>query len=242
MTPDEVLVDLWERADATDANDALFGIATIVDWPDGMLDALQACGVVEEAEPATTVTCDACDDAHWPEVVLPRPGRGTADLGHYYCPESGWQEVALEALRQWRISLRGIASAIAHTLGTGRSPREEVPGYIWRLGRLDSGERLLPVLLVRTTRAAAPWAAPLGRLLDESTLPPVVFTVAPAADLTPFGSARVLALPDVAVWRDERVQLDLRVVVGPLSDSVGQTVSGDVHELSGDRPPLPRSV
>jgi hypothetical protein len=111
------------------------------------LAALERLRLIAPAEPARSTTCDGCERACPMEVVWPgrdRPPFIVCDKRD----DIGPVPVDPEQLRQWSISLEGLARTLARLADLGDQP-QLMPEYSgWHLGKLSADGRDIPVRLV----------------------------------------------------------------------------------------------
>lgn len=150
-------------------------------WP-----ALMSAGLVAETLPATVAECGACDEPHF-ATVFPFETPGFPTRWFARCPEAGAVRVDPDDLRRWVVRVPALGRALA-----GRDAEERVPGVVWRLGPVGSGERVGWLVAGWRNRTGIADAAPELRLPNAvvfvpchlppaavwGTVPPVVVPVA----------------------------------------------------------------
>lgn len=123
-----------DRADTT--GDAVVTADTTRGWSEGVADRLAALGLLVRANNERGMTCDGCEDGCWVEPELRQRADGAQVLVHA-CErreDIGLVELDAGGLAAWRLSLEGVASALAASLGLERSVEEIAVGRTWRLG------------------------------------------------------------------------------------------------------------
>lgn len=97
------------RAFSENPHDRVVTADEVARWPDGTLAELLDEGLLEKIEqPATTVECDACTEAHVEEVQFVEEPPDSTPRAYIPCPESGRVAVDPERMRRWRISPKTI--------------------------------------------------------------------------------------------------------------------------------------
>jgi hypothetical protein len=113
-------------------------------WPDGLLDQLLAEGIVQPAENARSVACDACGHDHVEEVTFVESPPGNGVRAYIRCPQEGRVPVSLTRLRQWTVNEEKLADLglIAPASGDDRAGLvADLRGLVDALGSfLESGE------------------------------------------------------------------------------------------------------
>lgn len=121
-------------------------------WPRGALDRLLAVGILRETNPAREVTCGNCADGCWitPDIVEdPRTGQMVC-TGWCHDPEDGGRVTfSTDRLRMWEPHFEGLASHVAHELGTTGSVLTVVPGRVCMIGSLISDGCCRDVFMAR---------------------------------------------------------------------------------------------
>lgn len=142
--PDDLLRQLWERADAGAAR---FTADEVAFWPSGWLDQLSAAGLLRPEAPARSVVCDACSEGHAEEIQWIESPPGTGRRAYIMCPTAGRVRVEPGQLRQWGVDLARVAELTAAALGAAGGVEELVSGRVWLLGKLFAGDRSREVFL-----------------------------------------------------------------------------------------------
>lgn len=169
-----------ERAGYADpAKGAFFFWDEVKDWPAGALDMLVTSGLLQQAQPMTTIECDGCEEKciNKPVVVYPahedKPGRAfiTCDKRD----DIGRVRVDFRRMEQWQTMGGLIAAALARLLGLPRTTTLAADGKQWNVGTLKGSVHRSPVTLLAgdgLTLALAGHAVPLVEVLaiKESVL------------------------------------------------------------------------
>jgi hypothetical protein len=214
---------------------ARFGYDDFAESDPSQVEALVACGLLQEVEYARSVVCDGCDLACQEDVVFVE-GDGDSPLRAYIiCQQRddiGRVEVPLERLRQWVVDPEALAATLAKLLDTSAEPEEIVRGRMWRLGSLRSGRSRVDVFL----------AVGAGRLDAERTfrdptaikecLKPVVLVPWHVPTRPLFGTdAKVMSVARLLSLDDGGLQLDRSEV----RSAMGQ----EPAKRTQDVPPFP---
>ena len=169
-----------ERAGYADpAKGALFFWDEVRDWPAGALDVLVSSGLLQQAQPMTTIECDGCEEncINKPVVVYPaqegKPGRAfiVCDVRD----DMGRVRVDFRRMEQWQTTGGLIAAVLARLLGLSQPPTQAADGKQWSIGTLRGKEHRSPVTLLAgdsLTLALAGHIVPLATVLiiEEKSL------------------------------------------------------------------------
>ena len=163
-----------ERAGYADpAKGAFFFWDEVKDWPAGSLDMLVTSGLLQQAQPMTTLECDGCEEKciNKPVVVYPahedKPGRAfiVCDVRD----DMGRVRVDFRRMEQWQTTGGLIAAVLARLLGFPRTTAQAVDGKQWNVGTFKGKKHNSPVTLLAgdsLTLALAGHAAPLLEVLS----------------------------------------------------------------------------
>lgn len=161
------------------------------DWP-----ALASAGLVAETTAATVVDCGACDEPRAAEVFpFETPGFPTRWFAR--CRACGAVPVDPDDLRRWAVRVPAVGRAL-----TGRDAEERVPGLVWRLGPVGSGERV--GWLVAGWRGRAKLAEVVPELLLSNA---VVFVPCHLPPVAVWGTAPPVVVPAADVLRSDGTTL-----------------------------------
>lgn len=165
-------VVIYRSGYADPATGAFFFWDEVKDWPAGALDVLVTSGLLQQAQPLTTIECDGCEEncINKPVVVYPaqkdKPGRA-----FIVCDESndlGRIHVSFDRMRQWQTTGGLIAAALARFLGLPRTASLATDGKQWNVGTLKGKKHNSPITLLAgdgLTLALAGHTAPLVDVL-----------------------------------------------------------------------------
>jgi len=196
MSPDP-LEHLWT---AMLDESACFTGSEVSMWSDGMFKLLQAAGIVVEGATVTHVECDACCDGHTEQVDRVPRKRGKVDF-YIYCPQAGRVQVPTERLRQWKVSIAGLAKAIGRGLGLAGEPSPLAGSQAWRLGDFESEAGVQELLLARCMTDIAS----VGTALSDKA---VVLVAQRPIVIDGSLTSHVIALADVVALRDGKLAFD----------------------------------
>ncbi len=110
----------------------------IAAWPPGSLDLLVAAGLLRREGFARSVECDDCEEHCVEEVELLDGEPGEPPRAFIRCgrrTDIRRIAVPLTRLRQWTVSLGGLAEELARQSGAAGGVDEITPGRLWWLGR-----------------------------------------------------------------------------------------------------------
>lgn len=134
-----------ERLGCADpAKGAFFFWDEVKDWPSGVLDVLVTSGLLQSAQPMTTIECDGCEENCDMRVeVYPtqedKPGRAfivcdkPVDMGRV--------RVDFRRMEQWHTTGGLISAALVKLLGLSQSCIQGADGRQWYIGTLK-GKKL----------------------------------------------------------------------------------------------------
>lgn len=100
---DGLLSQLCERVRSLVPQDRVVTADEAAAWPEGTLASLLDDGVLEQIQPAASVECDACFEAHSELVQFVEEPPGSTPRAYIACPETGRVAVDPERLRRWEI-------------------------------------------------------------------------------------------------------------------------------------------
>ena len=140
-----LLVVLERLGSADPAKGAFFFWDEVNNWPSGTLDILVTSGLLQQAQPMTSIECDGCVERcnNKPVVVYPvhegKPGRA-----FIVCDEledMGRIKVSFDRMRQWRCSTDAVCGFVATSLGLRRSDKRAASNDLWEIGIATGGKR-----------------------------------------------------------------------------------------------------
>ena len=168
-----LLVVLERLGYADPSKGAFFFWNEVKDWPSGTLDILVTSGVLQQAQPMTTIECDGCEErcSNKPVVVYPaqveNPGRA-----FILCDEledMGRIKVSFDRMRQWRCSTDAVCGFVATSLGLHRSDKRAASNDLWEIG-MATGEKRSQMLCLKAdgvlSLVAGGNALPLAELIS----------------------------------------------------------------------------
>ena len=100
-------------------------------------DLMRDAGLLASWEPASAVICDGCEQGCVMPVHYAARQEAPSDRAFVVCDKRsdiGRIIVDPDRLRQWAISVEGIAAVIARLLGTDRTPIRSALDRKWQLG------------------------------------------------------------------------------------------------------------
>jgi hypothetical protein len=110
-----------------------------------VLGKLVNAGALVESGPIDTVWCNACDSGHW-AAIQEEFGRSSPG---WICPDYGFILQEIDALRSYRLNIEKIASSLSNGLTPWTTQQFDLaPGFLWRLGRYEFGDKRVELLLV----------------------------------------------------------------------------------------------
>lgn len=113
-------------------------------WPAAEREAIFRLGILRRIEDAEHVTCEACPDAPYAEVI--------SDIGpepRIYCGEHGLMRIAGERLQQWQVDFEALGRLVVAGLVLKSGILPVTPGRIWLLGRRQVAGRTAEFFLVQ---------------------------------------------------------------------------------------------
>lgn len=147
MTGNDALEELLGRLAASYDGSVFFFAAELRRWPKAAVSAFNKAGLLTQATPANSTTCDGCEQqCHMPVEVVRRAGRSAAFVMCDKRHDIARVEVPLERLDRWQASGEAMATALANVLGIHRPLNAVTQTKRWDLGRLRS-KRVEPVVL-----------------------------------------------------------------------------------------------
>ena len=161
-----------ERAGyAVPAKGAFFFWDEVKDWPAGALDVLVTSGLIQPAQPMSTIECDGCEEnCIMPVTVYPahedRPGRAFITCDKH--DDMGRVHVDFRRMEQWQATGGLIAATLARLLGLPRTASLATDGKQWNVGTLKGKKHNSPVTLLAgdtLTLALAGHTVPLVEVL-----------------------------------------------------------------------------
>ena len=236
----DVLQAILIRADLQDTQ--FFGAHEVAQWPDGALDWLTKAGILLEAEPAEEILCEECQERCWikPKIrVNPQTGQ---KFGVYYCQQNdvGRFTVDLERKRQWRFSLAGLATAVAHAIGTIGQQVEVVPERLVLMGTANLDDKSREFFLAR----GVAWPDSKDVFCNASRLRasphPVVLTLVtmPPQDLLPGTSLAARPLAEIAAFDNGELSITIEGAI-PATEPWPKVVAAKLpaqNQADADKP------
>lgn len=146
---------VFERLGCTNpAKVALFFWDEVKEWPSGALDNLVASGLLQPAQPMTSIECDGCEKRciDKPVVVYPaqedKPGRA-----FIACDERegmGRIRVSFERLKQWQCSADGVCKFVTASLGLRHGNKHRTASADFLVIGMASGNKRSQMLGLQT--------------------------------------------------------------------------------------------
>lgn len=112
-------------------------------------DQIAALGLVIERAPLGWITCDRCGDGHRCELKYATNQATQESAAYANCPECGLYEVPKSELRRWQVDLDKCLATFFSTAGAMVSVNVEVPGRLWKIGRMSLAGRSRELFFVR---------------------------------------------------------------------------------------------
>ena len=115
------LGELLVTVEAGDGN-AVIGYDTVVEWGEGVVEALVTHGLLKPTSAAQSIVCQGCEEQCFSDVVVRSAKSGTVDA-FVVCEvpekrtEMGLVSVRAERLQQWQCDNRVLAQFVARKLG-----------------------------------------------------------------------------------------------------------------------------
>lgn len=223
--------------------DSAYPFDDVQRWPRGALDRLLAAGVIRETNPAREVTCGNCADGCWitPDIVEdPRTGQMVC-TGWCHDPEDGGRVTfSTDRLRMWEPHFEGLASHVAHELGTTGSVLTVVPGRVCMIGSLISEGGCRDVFVARglTWPDAAGVLGQADRLRASPSPVVVVPDQMPPLDFWRTLRAAVASLTEALAETDGQSRIDAAMLLA----RIGQVApSRNEGEPRAEMPVLTRT-
>lgn len=169
---DPLQVVLERLGCADPAKGAFFFWDEVKDWPAGALDLLVTSGLLQPAQPMTTIECDGCEEkCIMPVVVYPaqedKPGRAfivcdkPVDMGRI--------GVSFDRMKQWQCNIDAVCGFIAVSLGLRRSGTWSASANLWEIG-VAKGDKRSQMLCLQANGVLALVAGnnsvPLAELIE----------------------------------------------------------------------------
>jgi hypothetical protein len=124
-----------------------FSTIELHEWPKSAVSALKKSGLLTQATPENSVTCDGCEQqCQMPIEIVSRGARLAAFVVCDKRPDINRVYLPLEGLERWQTSGEAVAAFLAATLGINRPPSVAMQSNRWNVGRLKS-ERVDSVAL-----------------------------------------------------------------------------------------------
>ena len=185
-------------------------------WGVNVFQTALGRGFLREAEPATRINCPECFE-HDEEVIL-RPGRYGDVRYAIPCPEVLRAEVSLDDMRQWRVDVAAVASALGEEMQLAGKLTELAPGRIWRLGRWKYQGQTRDMLLAVGLNQAD--ASEFRRQITASKRPVVFVPLAePDPDFWVGQPPPLIRLSEVVSLVDSALDIDTAAIVGLIHDA-----------------------
>lgn len=140
MRLSEALTELLASLDAGGGT-ALFGFDLVQAWDEGVLEALNECGLLVPAGIAQSIECHGCEERCLEDVVTRQSPTGTVDA-FVVChvadkqAEMGRIPIRAERLQQWRSGIEQLADFLASSMGIERPVDAGQASSTIRLGML----------------------------------------------------------------------------------------------------------
>src|ERR1035438_2380332 len=135
----------WQRLlERVGSSDLVIGADDIRGWSRLEFERAVGLGILRDAESATTVHCNNCDEGHSSDVVWIAGGRRACIA----CTQEGPLDVEPERLRQWRFDTERLAELLADALELAGPVRPVEPGRLWHLGRRRLAGRFRDLFLL----------------------------------------------------------------------------------------------
>jgi len=171
-------------------------------------DLMCDAGLLASWEPASAVICDGCEQGCVMPVHRPAYQEAGSDRAFVVCDKRndiGRIIVDLRRLRQWVISVEGIAAVIARLLGTDRAPIRSAMDRKWHLGVFKLRGKPVEALLVP--------------LLSDVAFSGVTVTL---SEVVPDGRGPTISLSRLVRFENRRLTLNENVV----SDAIRHASNG----------------
>lgn len=187
---------------------------TLGNWPQGAHELFVELGVLKEIEPSSLVWLWECEDPDWVEPIwLPDAVNGGRVMGFYQCGHEwcGVHVVEPDRRRQWAPSVERIVGLVAELLGCEAPPLVDVPGRVWRLGRVERRKEARDVYLVRgaSWRDARTMLDTAARLAGSQQPVVLCLGAVPPSEQRGASWRAVLTLDELAVIKDGSVMMEV---------------------------------
>lgn len=141
----------------------------VKDWPSGALDTLVASGLLQPAQPVTTIACDGCEEnCTMPVTIYPvqndKPGR--AFITCIERDDVGRVLVDFRRMKQWQTTGGLIASVLAKMLGLSQPSIPAADGRQWRIGTLKGRKHNSLITLLTGDSLTLALAGHISPLVD----------------------------------------------------------------------------
>jgi hypothetical protein len=146
----EVFRTILTRAELPDAE--TFAAHEVAPWPNGALVWLMKAGILREAGLAEEILCDQCEECCWIKPRIQVNQQTGQTVGKYVCQRNedvGPFNVDLDRKKQWRLSLTGLAAAVARAVGAVGQQIELVQERLVFLGTVSLDSRNRELFLAR---------------------------------------------------------------------------------------------
>lgn len=116
---------------------AFFSVDELRQWPKAALVSLKKSGLLTQATPANSVTCDGCEErCHMTVDVISGAGRSAAFVMCDKSRDIGRVDVPLDRLERWQASGEALAALLARLLNIHRPPGASTQAKRWPVGIL----------------------------------------------------------------------------------------------------------
>ncbi len=135
MTPDDALIELFDRVAALQGTGALFTTDELAQWPGAAVAALKALKLIAKARPASSAICPGCER----ECVMPVYTRShpTGSAAFIVCDKRSdvnRVDIPITQIEQWQASGDSIANLLADLLGLRRPSVADTSSGRWEIG------------------------------------------------------------------------------------------------------------
>ncbi|MEA3275523.1 MAG: hypothetical protein U9Q81_09610 [Pseudomonadota bacterium] len=173
MTPEALLIELFERVAAAPGRQALFSAEELDQWRGEGVVALEAQRLINQARPATSAACPGCEDqCTMPLHAIPDTC-GEPALFIVCDKRSDINRVEIPPARvtQWQADADSVARFIADSLSLRWSGKRQGAGNLLDIGMVTGLERT-QMLCLRTegelALVAGSSAIPLAEVIEYS--------------------------------------------------------------------------
>ncbi len=149
VNPPQVVLERLGYADP--AKGALFFWDEVKNWSPSTLDLMITNGLLQQAQPMTTIECDGCEEnCIMPVTIYPaqddKPGRAFILCDKY--DDIGRVRVDFRRMQQWQSTSRLVAAMLTSLLGFSQSPTQTTDDKQWHIGTLLGRKNRYPVMLL----------------------------------------------------------------------------------------------